>query len=47
MFFLSDEHATVAARNVFFINLPVSNSDFRYASAVGDLDVVMSKGKTL
>ena len=45
MGFLSDEHATVAARNGFIINLPVSSSDFRYASAVGGPDVAMSKGK--
>ena len=45
MGFLSDEHATVAARNGYFVNLPVSSSDFRYASAVGGPDVAMSKGK--
>ena len=39
MGFLSDEHATVAARNGYFVNLPVSSSAFRYASAVGGPDV--------
>ena len=45
MGYLSDEHATIAARNGYFINLPVSSTDFRYASAVGGTDLAMSKGK--
>ena len=45
MGFMSDEHASVAAKSGFFSNLPVSASDFRYATAVAGPDIAMMKGK--
>lgn len=43
--YMSDEHAAVAAKSGFFSNLPVSASDFRYATAIAGPDVAMLKGK--
>jgi len=43
--YMSDEHAAVAVKSGFFSNLPVSASDFKYATAIAGPDVAMSKGK--
>jgi len=43
--FMSDEHASVAAKSGFFINLPISAADFKLATSVGGPDIPMLKGK--
>lgn len=43
--FMSDEHASVAAKSGFFINLPVSSADFKLATSISGPDIPMLKGK--
>ena len=43
--YMSDEHATVAIKSGFYANLPISASDFKYATAVAGSDIAMLKGK--
>jgi hypothetical protein len=43
--YMSDEHATVAIKSGFYANLPISASDFKYATAVAGPDIAMLKGK--
>jgi hypothetical protein len=42
---MSDEHASVAAKSGFFINLPVSSADFKLATSISGPDIPMLKGK--
>jgi hypothetical protein len=43
--YMADEHAVVAAKSGFYKNLPISGSDFRYATSVYGPDIPMLKGK--
>ena len=43
--YMSDEHAAVAIKSGFYANLPISASDFKYATAVAGPDIAMLKGK--
>ena len=45
MGFQSDEHASISCISGFYKNLPLSESDFRYSTAVAGPDISMMKGK--
>ena len=42
---MADDHAVVATKSGFYRNLPISGSDFRYATTVYGPDIPMMKGK--
>ena len=43
--YMADDHAVVATKSGFYRNLPISGSDFRYATTVYGPDIPMMKGK--